>query len=150
MSNLRELIAANIESTLNDTKDDQQSVDRLRKVVREPVVIEDLSRTSLPLVFVESANEEREDITMGMGNVTRQGTIEFYLNLYLQGHTRDTQRNNLIALLEEALDKDRTRGGNAMDTQVTQIELLEVGESAPYASVRIIVVCEYCYKRGKL
>lgn len=148
--NLREQIAANIEQTLKDTKNDPFANNRLNKVVREPVVIEDLGRTSLPLVFVESSNEEREDISMGGSNITRQGSIEFNLNLYLQGHARDTQRNEIIALIETALDKDRTRGGLALDTQIIEIELLEIGESAPYASVRIVVLCEYIYKRGKL
>jgi hypothetical protein len=148
MASLRELIAKNIESVLNTSKDQNLSNYRINKVVRDPVVIEDLSRTSLPLIFVESADETREDISMGGSAVTRQGTIEFNLNLYLQGESRDTQRNGLIQTVEDVLELDRTRGGNALDTQVTQVELIDIGEAAPYASIRIVVECTYCYTRG--
>ena len=148
MSSLREKIAENLAETLSNTKDSAESKYRLSKVVRDPVIIEDLAKTSLPLVFIESADEIREDISMGGRSVTRQGTIEFYLHLYVKGETRDTQRNGLIQTIEDAVDTDRTRGGNALDTQVTEIELIETGESAPYASIRMIVECTYCYTRG--
>ena len=143
---MREKIAADIVSALEDSKHNPLEKNRINLVVREPVVIADLSRTAMPLIFVESANETREDIS----STSREGLIRFNLNLYLQGDARDSVRNDLIRIVEDSLAKDPQRGGFAADTSVVEIELITLGEAAPYASVRIVVECRYCYTRKSL
>lgn len=145
---LREQIARNIVDTLKTTMVDDTKPLTLRKVVRQPVIIEDLAATAMPLVFVQSANEVREDISMGGSAITRQGTIEFVLHLYVKSSTRDEDRNTLLDIIDSALEEDRTRGGVALDTQVINVELIEFGESAPYASLAVTVECSYCFKKG--
>jgi hypothetical protein len=137
----RELIAADIVDTLsNNTVDATKSI-TIKKVTREPVIIEDLAVTALPLVFVESANETREDFT----NSARLGTIEFLLHLYIKGNTRDSDRNSILDTIEQALTADITRNGQAFDTQVVDIDLINSGEAAPYASLAVTVEVRYCY-----
>ncbi len=143
----REDIAQNIYTTLRDY-DNYDAPAKFKRVVRQPVRVEDLSRQSLPLVFIESSNEEREDIAMGGASITREGTVEFVMHIWVQSDATDTTRNACIEVLEEALDADRTRGGNALDTQITLIELIETGEAGPYASIAVTVRCNYCYKRS--
>lgn len=145
---IRERIASNIVDVLKSTSVDNTRKFTIRKVVREPVVIEDLAATSMPLVFVQSANETREDQTMGGSAITRFGSIEFILHCYVQGNTRDSDRNELVEIIDTALEEDRTRGGYALDTEVTNIDLITNGESAPYASLAITVRCDYCHTRG--
>ncbi len=141
----REKIAANIVSTLETTTADDTRPLTIRKVVREPVVVEDLAVTAMPLVFVESADEERDTNAMGGSQIS---TIEFILHLYIKGNTRDTDRNVLLEIVDTALTTDTTRGGNALDTNITDISLISSGESAPYASLAVTVECMYCYTRG--
>jgi len=145
VTSLREKIAVDIVSALeNNTIDSTRSL-QIKKVTREPVIIEDLAATAMPLVFVESANETREPMAMGG---QRMGTIEFVLHLYVKGSTRDSDRNVLLEIIESALTVDTKRNGNALDTQVTDVELITNGESAPYASLAVTVECSYCYFRG--
>lgn len=139
--NNRELIAADIQETLEATRQSSTATVRLGRITRDPIVIDELSRESFPCVFVESANEQREDISIG----SRQGTIEYQLNLHVHGDTRDSQRNALIELIEQALSTDITRGGAAYDTQLSSIEIIESGEAKPYASIRLTFVIRYCY-----
>lgn len=140
----RENIAADIITTLENTKSSSSNTVRLGKITREPVVIDELSRESFPCLFVESSNEIREDIS----NTMRQGTIEYILNLYVLGTFRDTQRNDLIEMIEEALTVDRTRSGSARDTQLLEIQVIQSGEAKPYASMRLIFAIDYCYTTG--
>lgn len=140
----RENIAANIITTLENTKNSSSNTVRLGKITREPVVIADLSRESFPCLFVESSNEIREDVS----NTMRQGTIEYILNLFVLGDFRDKQRNDLIEMIEEALTVDRKRNGNAHDTRLLEIQVIESGEAKPYASMRLIFAIDYCYTTG--
>ncbi len=144
----REKIAVNIVDTLKQTITDDTRPFTIKKVVREPVIINDLAATSMPLVFVQSANETREDTTMGGSAITRMGTIDFVLHIYIKSGSRDTDRNTLLEIIDTALEADRTRGSNALDTQVIDIALITTGESAPYASLAITVQCEYCFTKG--
>ena len=144
---IRENIAENIYTTLRDY-DYFDAPTKFKRIVREPVIIQDLSRKSLPLVFIESANETREDISMGGGSITREGTIEFVFYIWVQSDTPDKERNACIEVLEEALDVDRTRGGYALDTMITDIEVIETGEAGPYASMAVTAQVNYCYTRG--
>lgn len=147
MTSVRELIAADLVDALVGTVDNSFNT-VFKKVTRDPVVIEELARTSMPLAFVQTSNETREDISMGGTAVTRQGVISYNINLYVEGNSGDKRRNELIQSLEDALDADRTRGGNALWGQITEINNIDILESAPYSSVQIVYEVEYCYTRS--
>ena len=59
----------------------------------------------------------------------------------------DQARNNIIETIEEGLDVDRTRGGFAKDTQITQVEIDE-GSIDPIGGVILTVRVMYEYTRG--
>jgi len=136
----RENIANNIVRTLA-----AMSVPRLGRVTREPIVIAELSRQALPAVYVESADESREQLTAGNG---RMGTITYNLNIVVSSDTRDSDRNIIIEGIEEALEVDVRRDGNALDGEVTDVEIIEIGEAVPYASMRLVYQVMYRYERG--
>jgi len=92
-----------------------------KKVTREPFDVEELSDAQFPAVYVQSGDETREPSTMGaVGVGKREGTIDFLVVGYVKGTTSniDTLRNQLIEVVEETLDNDITRNGNALDTQI--------------------------------
>ena len=49
------------------------------------------------------------------------GLIEMFVFIFIL--LIDTARNNIIEAVEEGLDVDRLRGANALDTQITNIEI---------------------------
>lgn len=136
----REEIAKNIVTTLA-----AMTSPRLGRVTREPIVISELSRQALPAVFVESADETREQLTMGLGRI---GTINYNLDILVTSDTRDTDRNRLVEAIEEALEVDVRRGGNALDGEVTVVEVIDPGEAVPYATMRVVYQVQYRYERG--
>ena len=69
----REDIAAHIVSTLSAVS----SPITFGKVERNPFDAEELSQQQFPAVFVQTADETREDITIKNTGITRQGTIDF-------------------------------------------------------------------------
>ena len=64
-----------------------------------------------------------------------------------KGSSIDTSKNNLIEAIEEALDADRTRGGNALNTETILIESDE-GVLFPVGAVRITVQVTYDFTQG--
>jgi hypothetical protein len=144
-TSIRESIAVNIVDTLTSTRNNSVSSATIKKVTREPVVISDLAVTSMPLVFVQSANELRSDIS----TTTRSGVIEFIVHVYITGNSRDSERNEILEIIDTAISADPTRGGVAMDSYITVIRQITSGEAAPYASMAITIECEYCYTKGK-
>lgn len=115
-------------------------------VTREPADLNKLARTAFPCVQVESSNEVRNDITQG--NTTRLAQLEIFMNVWITGSNQDTRRNEIVEYLEQIMDEDRTRGGLALDTELTRVEYRELGESAPYASMRLVWNIDYIYTRG--
>ena len=59
----------------------------------------------------------------------------------------DTARNQLITAIETALDIDRTRDGNAKDTEVISIETDE-GTIFPIGGIRMVARCIYTFTSG--
>ena len=59
----------------------------------------------------------------------------------------DTVRNQIIEVVEETLDNDITRNGNALDTQIIEASSDE-GTIYPYGGVRITVRVVYEFTRG--
>ena len=140
---VRESIASNIVTTLTS----MSSPVSASYVTREPFEFNELSNAQFPAILVQSATETRGDITIGDTAITREATITYEVIGYVKSTTIDTARNNLIEAIEEALDADRTRGGNALDTQVVNIETDE-GAIAPVGGVIVTVNVMYNFVRG--
>ena len=119
-------------------------VDTLQAVIT-PVNIKYVTRE--PAILVRSAGEDREDSSIGGSITQRMATINYDLICYVKGSVIDTARNNIIAAIESGLDVDRLRGGFALDTQITQVEIDE-GSIDPVGGVIITVRVLYQYTRG--
>ena len=118
---------------------------RLGLVTREPIIIEEISRQAIPAVFVESADEEREQLTMGK---SRLGRISYNLDILVKSDMRDSDRNKLIEAIEEKLEEDVKRDSKALDGEVVVVEVIDPGEAVPYATMRIVYLVTYRYQRG--
>ena len=144
----REDIAAHIVTTLSAVS----SPITFGKVSREPIELEELSQQQFPAVFISTADETREDISIKNSGISRTGTIDYRIfGFVTNGSTTtsniDTKRNELVTTIETALDTDRTRNGNALDTQVVSVETDE-GSIFPYGGVIITVRCFYSFTSG--
>jgi len=121
-----------------------------KKITREPFDPEELSNAQFPACYVQTGDETRELITLGdVGVGKRQGTIDFIIVGFVKGTTSniDTLRNQLIEVVEETLDDDISRAGNALNTQLVEANTDE-GVIFPYGGVRIVVRVDYQYTRG--
>ena len=140
---VRENIANNLVSTLQAVV----TPVRIKYVTREPFDFTKLSSAQFPAILVRSAGEDREDSTIGGSISQRMATINYQFICYVKGVVIDSDRNNIIAAIEQALDVDRLRGGYALDTQITNIEIDE-GSIDPIGGVIITVRVMYKYTRG--
>ena len=140
---VRESIAANIINTLKDVI----APVRISYVTREPFQFDKLSNAQYPAVLVRTADENREDSTIGGSIGKRIATINYELVCFVKAGIIDQARNNIIEAIEEGLDVDRTRGGFAKDTQITQVEIDE-GSINPIGGVILTVRVMYEYTRG--
>ena len=142
----REDIAANIITTL----DAVTSPIELKKITREPFEPEQLADPQFPALYISTGDEVREDYTLGdTAAGKRSGTIDYVLVGYVKGTETnlDTKRNQLIEVIEETLDADRTRNGNALNTQVVEVSSDE-GTLYPLGGIRIVVRVFYEFVRG--
>ena len=144
----REDIAAHIVTTLTAVS----SPITLGKVTREPFELDELSQQQFPAVFIQTADETREDITIKNSNITRTGTIDFRIFGFVSNASAstvniDTKRNQLVTTVETALDSDRTRNGNALDTQLVAVETDE-GSIFPYGGAIMTIRCFYKFTQG--
>ena len=142
----REDIASDIVTKL----DAVSSPIEFKKITREPFDPEELSNAQFPACFVQTGDETREVSTLGdVGTGKRQGTIDFIIVGFVKGTTSniDTLRNQLIEVVEETLDDDISRAGNALNTQIVEAGTDE-GVIFPYGGVRIVVRVDYQFTRG--
>ena len=142
----REDIASDIITKL----DAVSSPIEFKKITREPFDPEELSNAQFPACYVQTGDETREVSTLGdVGTGKRQGTIDFIIVGFVKGTTSniDTLRNQLIEVVEETLDDDISRAGNALNTQIVEANTDE-GVIFPYGGVRIVVRVDYQYTRG--
>ena len=140
---VRENIANNIVTTLQAIT----SPVAIKYVTREPFAFDKLSNAQFPAILVRSAGENREDSSLGGSITQRMATIDYELVCFVKGSVIDTARNNIIEAVEEGLDVDRLRGANALDTQITNIEI-DQGSIDPIGGVIITVRVLYQYTRG--
>jgi len=144
----REDIAAHIVTTLSAVS----SPITFGKVTREPFEIDELSQQQFPAVFVQTADETREDVSIKNSGITRTGTIDFRIFGFVTTASTttsniDTKRNELVTTVETALDSDRTRSANALDTQLVSVETDE-GSIFPYGGVIMTIRCFYKFTQG--
>jgi len=144
----REDIAAHIVTTLTAVS----SPITFGKVTREPFELDELSQQQFPAVYIQTADETREDVSIKNSNITRTGTIDFRIFGFVTNGSAsttniDTKRNELVTTVETALDSDRTRSGNALDTQLVAVETDE-GSIFPYGGIIITVRCFYKFTQG--
>ena len=125
----------------------QRSV-RLGKVERDPIDPDQLAKTAFPAVYIETTDEEIEDLTMSMGagGLIRKGMMEVNVVLIVGGRERDTQRNIAVGAIENTLMADRSLDSTVEDIRLTRVETITTGESAPFASCGMIFTVEYCYQ----
>jgi len=136
----RENIAANIVTVL-----ELMTNPMLKKITRQPFDYERLSNAQFPAVWVQSAEEIREDMTLS-GN--RESTINYQIVGFVKGVNIDTARNELIEGIENALDVDRTRGGYAKDTQILSVDT-DQGATDPVGGITLTAQVRYQYMRGE-
>jgi len=136
----RENIAANIVTVL-----ELMINPMLKKITRQPFDYERLSNAQFPAVWVQSAEEIREDMTLS-GN--RESTINYQIVGFVKGVNIDTARNELIEGIENALDVDRTRGGYAKDTQILSVDT-DQGATDPVGGITLTAQVRYQYMRGE-
>lgn len=140
---VRESVATNIVTTLQAATTPITP----KYVTREPFEFSELSNAQFPAILVQTATETREDVTIGDDAIRREGIITYDLVGYVKSNTIDTARNQLVETIEEALDADRTRGGNALDTQIVSIET-DQGAITPVGGVIVTVNVMYNFVRG--
>lgn len=140
---VRENIAKNIVTTLKSAT----TPARIKYVTREPFEFDKLSNAQFPAILVRTANEDREDSTIGGSLAKRMGTIDYQLVCFVKANNIDTARNNIVETVEESLDTDRTRGGYAIDTQIVSLEA-DDGSIDPIGGVIITVRILYSFTRG--
>jgi hypothetical protein len=140
---VRENIATNLVTALQAVT----TPTTIKFVTREPFDFDKLSNAQYPAVLVRTTSEDRGDSTVGGSATQRLSTIDYELVCYVKGTGLDTARNNIIESIEEKLDEDRSRGGNAIDTQIISVDT-DDGSIAPIGGVIITVRIEYQYTRG--
>lgn len=140
----RENIASNIASTISGI-----TAITIKKVTRQPFPLEELSEQQFPAVLVQTQEEIKEDQELGSGAKTRINTLEFLVSGFVKTNETniDTARNQLMEVIEEALETDITRNGNALDTEVVSIET-DAGTLFPYGGVSMIVRVMYEHQSG--
>lgn len=139
----RELIAEDIVSTLKTVRLPVSP----KYVTREPFDFTKLSNAQFPAILVRSAGEDRADSSLGGSITQRMANINYELVCFVKAKEIDTARNKIIEAVEEGLDADRKRGGYAIDTQITSIEI-DQGSIDPIGGVIITVRVTYQYTRG--
>jgi len=141
---VRENIASNLLTVISAI-----SSPDIKKATRQPFLLDELSEQQYPAVIVQTSEENRDDSELGSGAKTRHGTIDFVVLGFVKGAEAniDTKRNELITAIETELESDITRSGNALDTEVIQVETDE-GTLFPIGGIRMVVRCMYEYQSG--
>jgi hypothetical protein len=134
---------------LDDVVDTLKSITspRLGKVSAKPEDFTRLARTAFPFVQVEISDEAKEDIAMDWRLATMTVDITVHLDGKSKTETVQAQLADIIEVIEEKLEEDRTRGKKAQLT-----ELLEVGDiqetGYPTVAQTMSVGIQYTYTRG--
>ena len=133
----REEIVARITELLKK----QRNV-KLGQVSRDPIILEELARTSFPAVVIESTNEERVRAAF---SGLRECAMEVSVLMYVNGKERDRQRNTVAEAIEQTIESDEQLNTLTRDIFLQRIEAVELGEASPYGSMRLVFQVDYCY-----
>ena len=141
---VRENIASNLLTVISNI-----SSPAIKKATRQPFLLDELSEQQYPAVMVQTSEENRDDSELGSGARTRHGTIDFVVLGFVKGAESniDTARNALITAIETAIETDITRNGNALDSEVVQVETDE-GSLFPVGGIKMTIRCMYEYQAG--
>jgi hypothetical protein len=139
---IREHIVDNIVKTLANAEEP-----RFGLVTREHFDPTKLSRQQFPAVYVATADETRTDVSMTGSGMTRECNLNIQLAAYVNGKNIDTLRNDIVERIEEELELDRTRGGVARITRITEITV-DFDQVDYLGRVDILVEVYYTYRRG--
>jgi ABC-type proline/glycine betaine transport system ATPase subunit len=119
----------------------QQRTVKFKKVMRDPISPEELPRTGFPAVYIETTNEERLNLTATM----RDAMMDIEIIIYVLGRNRDSQRNAAIEAIESSIYNDELLNTLVKNIELTNIETITVGETKPYASIKVTFGVSYCY-----
>jgi hypothetical protein len=141
---VREDIASNLLTVISNI-----SSPTIKKATRQPFLLDELSEQQYPAVIIQTSEENRDDSELGNGAKTRHGTIDFVILGFVKGAEAniDTARNTLITAIETAIESDITRNGNALDSEVIQVETDE-GSLFPIGGIKMTIRCMYEYQSG--
>ena len=147
---IREDIIKDIVLKLEDINTVQMGAVTREPMFRDSTEFYGLARTNFPHIIVTSGNESREDITMGSSSL-RGATLTIDLICFIKASDKsiDESLNGLIEAIEEKLDVDRSRSGNAINTEVREVVMGALIEH-PYGSCTISVEIDYTFTRGIL
>ena len=134
----REDIVSQIETFLKEMK-----APKLGRVQRDPIIPTELPKTAFPAVYIETTDEDIEDITL---DSLRRGEMLVNVVAVIGGKERDRQRNILVDAVETKLLADRTVNNTATHIALTGVESVQLGESAPYATIRMVFTVKHHYK----
>lgn len=141
---IRENIAIDIVKTLQNIEHPKPIF-----VSREPIEVTDLAITQLPCCIVRTAAEDRTDATQTGATIRRTSLVSYEILGFVRSDNIDTALNDMIEVIEEALDVDRTRGGHALNTAITQVDI-NTEREAPLGEFTVTVEVFYTYTRGQL
>lgn len=120
---------------------------RIGKVSEKPVDFARLARTAYPFLSVNVIEEAKEDIAMEW----RLSTLTVGITVHIEGKSKtekvEEQFADIIEAIEEKLEADRTRDGNAQTTEILEVEDIQVN-AYPTVSQTIRVGVQYTYSRG--
>ena len=139
---VRNDITNNIVDILTDANDPKPIY-----VTRESIDLENLARQQFPAVVVRSGDETRTEFTMYGETGTRRSIFNVICLCYVTGNNIDLQRNDIAERVEEALEADRTRGGVAVDTRLTELAVDEAIDQR-FGLITLNFEVEYIYTRG--
>ncbi len=118
-------------------------------VSREPIEIDDLAISQLPCCIVRTASEDRTDATQTGATIRRTSLVQYEIHGFVRGDNIDTAVNDMVEVIEEALDVDRTRGANALNTAITQVDI-NTDREPPLGEFTVTVEVFYTFTRGQL
>jgi len=120
---------------------------KIGKVSIKPIDFAKLGRQSFPVIQVSVNREDREDITMQHKLCTMYVDVTAYVKGESKSVNTNKQVNDILELVEEALEVDRTRGKSALITELREVQ--EIDESAfPIVSQTQTYVIQYYHDRG--
>ena len=139
----RDDITENIVKVLRDATDPKPIF-----VTRETINPSELSRQQFPAVVVVTGDETRRESTMIGATGTRNAIINVICRCYVTGQVEiDHERNDIVESVEEALEVDRTRNGNADDTRLVEVAIDEAIDKR-FGLATMTFEVEYTYTRG--